>query len=256
MLKLEVKDKKEIPAGFEAAYEEKDGVFKLKLEDQVVPKSKLDEFRNNNIELQKQIDVLKTEQARFQGVDPVKFKEYAEQIQKMEDKKLIDAGEIDKLVDKRVERMKADFEGQSVAQAQTIEQLKTTNFSLATQLETVLIDSQIQQAVNDTAAARPGAMQDILHRGRRLFKLVEGKVVPLGPDNKPIYGKDGKAPMTFTEWAESLVREAPYLFEANKGGGGRGGGSNQPPERIIQGGDPLTFGQNLEAIAAGKVEVQ
>ena len=54
-LKAVLENKEEIPAGTDAFYEEQDGKYILKVEG-MSEKSKLDEFRNSNIELRNKLD--------------------------------------------------------------------------------------------------------------------------------------------------------------------------------------------------------
>ena len=57
------------------------------------------------------------------------------------------------------------------------------------------------------------------------------------------------------EWAETLVLDAPYLFEGSAGGGSGGGrGDGGTVKRVAQN-DQEAINSNLEGIAAGKVEV-
>ena len=65
-LKFKFKSKDEIPAELEAHYVERDGAWVLDV-DGAADKSKLDEFRANNIALSKQLAELKK---RFEGIDP------------------------------------------------------------------------------------------------------------------------------------------------------------------------------------------
>jgi len=258
MLKLVVDSADQIPEGFASAYEEKNGKLCLKLDDDVVPKTQLGEFRDNNIQLMKVKEELEKKLKQFDGVDLTEYKQAMKLKQEAADKKLLEAGEVDKLVNTRVERMKQDFEGQTKALQAKVEELDTERNSLSAQLSTVLIDSQIQQAINEVGKPRQGAMEDIMNRGRSLFKLMDGKPTPIGPDGNPIFGKDGKAPMTFVEWANGLQETAGFLFETASGGGSpgnRSGGTQQPSKRIAPN-DPVAFGNNLEAIASGKATVQ
>src|SRR5574337_522222 len=72
--------------------------------DGVVAKEKLDEFRNNNIELQKQIE-------KYKDVDPVKYRELMAIQKKITEKELLDKGEVDQLVNLRVAAMRDELEG-------------------------------------------------------------------------------------------------------------------------------------------------
>ena len=68
-------------------------------------KGKLDEFRGNNVTLMKDMDDLTN---KFKNVD---LDQYADMMQKQldqKDKKLIDDGKIDELVEERTKRIQAD----------------------------------------------------------------------------------------------------------------------------------------------------
>ncbi len=65
-LKFKFKSKDEIPAEHLNLYVERDGAFVLDAEG-AVEKAKLDEFRTNNVNLQKQLTDLSK---RFEGIEP------------------------------------------------------------------------------------------------------------------------------------------------------------------------------------------
>lgn len=257
-LKLVVAKKEDIPEGMEKLYKEDGGKWVLDVDD-AVSKDRLTEFRDNNIKLMKEMEKLKADLDKFKGVDLDEYQKAMAALQKLEEQQMINDGKIDELVDKRVERMRADFEGRTNALLKQNEQLATQNATILSDLSNTLIDSKIQAAVLEVGVPRPGAMEDIKNRGHRIFKLVEGKPVPMDAQGNTIFGKDGKAPMTFEEWAQTLFENANYLFEGAAGGGGqgagRGGGGNQGASKVIASGDPVNFGKHLADIASGKVRV-
>ncbi len=189
-------------------YAEKDGKFVLQAEG-LTPTARVNEFRDNNLALKRQIDELTS---RYDGVDPDKFRELSEREQKQRDRKLIDAGKVDELVAERVAAMKADAD----------KQIGTRDASLAAltkQLESVLVDNAIRDHAAK-ASVRPTAIEDALLRAKQVFRLQDGKAVPMEGD-KPIYGKDGE-PMTMGEWFGGLSERAPHLFETSAGTGATG----------------------------------
>jgi len=70
-LKFKLKSKDEIPGEFQSLYVERDGAFVLDV-DGVADKSKLDEFRTNNVALLKQLDDVKR---KFEGIEPERVRE-------------------------------------------------------------------------------------------------------------------------------------------------------------------------------------
>ena len=79
-LKFQFKSKDEIPAEHLPLYAERDGAWVLNVEG-AADKSKLDEFRTNNVALLKQVDELKK---RFEGIDPEQVRTLAEEKRKLE----------------------------------------------------------------------------------------------------------------------------------------------------------------------------
>jgi hypothetical protein len=199
-----------------------DGNYHLQAEEDPDAAAKLKEFRDNNTKLLKE---LKEVRDQYKDVDPAKYKEYQEKIQKLEDKKLMDAGEIDKLVEQKTERMKTAYENQLTEMRTALETKDKEIIKTKGHLSSVLIDSEITRAV--AGKVRKGAMDDILARGRRTWSLDEnGKPIPKEGD-KVLYGKDGKAAMTFDEWAVVQMETAPFLFESSAGSGGQGNNGAQ-----------------------------
>lgn len=219
-LKLVVAKIEDVDEAFRSLYKQGgDGKFYLQTEEDEEGKKKLQEFRDNNIKLMREKEDL---EKKLKDIgDPAQIAEMRKKIEQIEDKKLIEAGKLDELVAQKVERMRADFESQ-------LEALKKANDTKQTDLEKtnarlseVLIDSEITKAVTAVGGVRKDAMQDIIARGKRVWRLEDGKPVPKEGD-KLLFGKDGKNPMTFDEWALILSQTAPFLFESSSGTGAAG----------------------------------
>jgi len=220
MLKLIVDKVEDVEEKYRDLYKKGgDGKFYLQTEEDVDAKKKLQEFRDNNIKLMKEKDEL---ESKLKSIgDPVKIEEMKRKLQQIEDKKMIEMGKLDELVDQKVARMKADFETQITKMTEALDTKDKDLVTVNEQLSSVLIDSEITKAVTSVGGVRKDAMQDILARGRRVWRLEEGKPVPKEGD-KLLYGKDGKQAMTFDEWAHILADTAPFLFEGSGGSGATG----------------------------------
>ena len=82
-LKFKLDTLEGLDAAIAALYEQgADGAYYLSV-DGVVGKDKLDEFRNNNVKLLKDLE-------KFKDVDPAKYQELLALAKKQEEKKLID----------------------------------------------------------------------------------------------------------------------------------------------------------------------
>ena len=161
-LKFKLKSKDEIPAEFQSLYVERDGAFVLDV-DGVADKSKLDEFRTNNVALLKQLDDLKK---KFEGIDPEKVREIEGEKRKLEEAQALKNGEIEKLVTGRVQAVKAELEKQLGVLTAERDNLNSR-----------LAEIQINQGVILAATKRrlrPKAIPDATLRARSIFKLEGG----------------------------------------------------------------------------------
>lgn len=183
-----------------------DGKYYLAVEG-AVDKSKVDEFRANNVNLMKQLESLK-------HIDPAKYNELLALDKKNQEKKLIDSGEIDKIVEGRINEMKSTYETD-------IKKLSDQYSIAQRQLESLLIDNSVKDAAMKSGV-QPTAMEDIILRAKNTFKIKDGSAVPLDNQGNVIYGKDGLTPMSVMDWTASLKKQAPHLFLESQGGGAKG----------------------------------
>lgn len=185
---------------------EEDKKYYLQVEG-VVSKEKLEEFRNNNIELSKKLDA-------YKDVDPAKYKDLV----KMEaDGKFSGKTneEIDRIIGERVGTMKTEYE-------KSIEELNKTVGTQAAQLNLLLVDNVVRDAANK-GGVTGAAVDDILLRAKSIFKLVEGKPIPHDDRGNVVYGNDGTTPLSVNGWVLGLKKTAPHLFPTSQGGGAPGG---------------------------------
>lgn len=184
-----------------------DGKFRLQAEG-LVEKSKLDEFRTNNVSLLKQLE-------GFKDVNVDEYLQLKEEARKIRDKKLIDAGKLDELVEERVQEMRSKLTGERDTESNRAK-------TLAARLETVLIDNEIAK-VAVAAGCVETALDDIIYRGRQVFRLHNDVVTPMDGD-KILYSADGSTPLSIKDWLSGLSSKAPHLFKQSQGGGANGGG--------------------------------
>lgn len=200
-----------VPEAMQSFYTQSDGKYVLQV-DGAVPKSRLDEFRDNNTKLKGDIEALSKQ---YEGVDLEAYRTLTERAQKERDKKLIDAGKVDELVTQRVDAMKSDYE-------KRVDALTKEGTGYKLQLESLLVDGALRDAAIK-AGVKPTAVDDVLLRGRQTFRVVDGKAAAFQGD-KALFGKDSE-PLAVGEWVTALQEAAPHLFEASTGGGAPAGGS-------------------------------
>lgn len=207
-LKLVVDTIESVEEAHRSLYEKTpDGKFALAV-DGAVSKDKLDEFRNNNIELKKQLE-------KFKDVDPAKYQEAMKTLKALEEKKLVDAGNLEEVIAQRIATMSEEHR---TALEERDAKLATAN----RQLEHLMIDTTAK-----SAAAQNGvisfALDDVVLRAKTVFKVVDGNVVAT-ENGKQLYDKDGTTPLTIDSWVKGLKKSAPHLFSMPAGGGAGGSG--------------------------------
>lgn len=206
-LKYQIAKLEDVPENVRSLYRQEGTAYVLDAED-VVPKTRLDEFRTNNIQLQQQLDKLK-------DVDPVKYADLIKLQQEVEEGQLIKAGKLEEVVNLRVTNMKKDLETQ-LNSSQTALQVANSQLSI------LMIDNAVrQEAVKNGALTT--ALDDVVLRARTVYSMDKGQAVPKDDKGQVIYGKDGQTPMAMGDWIVNLKKSAPHLFAGSQGGGAGGG---------------------------------
>jgi hypothetical protein len=204
-----------------------DGQWYLELDDPHYKTitAKIDEFRSNNRDLNCRLQEAQAEVEKYKGVDPEKYRKAMEALEILQDseyQKLIAGGKLDEVVERRVSTrintMKSDFESQIRAKDELIKAVTSKAETYKARLGAITNDQAIQIAVSKHGRVRPGAMDDVLFRGRAVWQLDNDGIPVARRNGEPLYGKDSK-PLPMDEWAETLMNEAPHLFESRGGGG-------------------------------------
>jgi len=175
-------------------------------------KTKLDEFRSNNVKLLKDMDALN---AKFDGIDLDNYNEMIKLQQEQKDKTLIDAGKIDELLEERTKAMVKTH-------GADMEKLTNENTVLNSQLAGLVIDSAVRDSAIKSGVVDT-AIDDILLRSKAVFKLTEGQAIPHDGDGNVIYGNSSAEPMTVEEWVKGQQDLAPHLFKSSTGSGSEHG---------------------------------
>jgi hypothetical protein len=242
-----------VPEGLREGVKEDGGKFIIN----VVQKSKLDEFRDNNTSLSQERDTLKASVAslsKIVGEDPAAFATELEGLRatslQVKDGKLKGTDAIETEVTNRVASMKGDYERRLLEVGKDAVDWKAKAEANDQKFRRSLIDRAVTNAVlAEASGAQPQALTDILARAYGVFTVdVDGKL--LARDGEAtIYGADGATPMTPGEWLDKLKESAPYFFKGS--GGGNAGGTS---DNTIPGGlgaeqfNNLSGAQQLAAI--------
>lgn len=224
IIKLATKDA--FPEGLRELAEEKDGGFVV----DVVPKSKLEEFRENNVNLKVENDGLKNKVSVYEGIvgsDPEKTKSELADLrtihQQVKDGKLKGSTEITAELDRRTAEMKTGYETQLRELGEKLTTALKEKGDLKSDFDRTKIDQLITSAVlAEDSGVNPAALSDVLTRARSVYRVnADGKVVAMNGDTV-MYGSDGVTPLPPKEWLGKVLTEASYLAKPSAGGGANG----------------------------------
>ena len=151
---------------------------------------------------------------KFDGVDLDYYNKVNEQkdlFAKYEETGGVDETAINTQVESRVTKMREDHEG-------VIGDLNGKLHESNNRLSKIMVD-QALTSVAMSAGVQEGAVEDILRRGKDVFKVVDGVVVPQRGNGDTIYGKDGVQALTQEEWMGELKNNAPHLFKPSRAAG-------------------------------------
>ena len=231
------------------------GEFVLEVEDSDF-KSKINEFRTNNTDLKKQIEAAQKQMESFKDVDPTKYAAMQKELLTYKDKTLLDEGKVEELLEQRTERMRSEYTDKFSKLETIAEESQKSSEKYQLQLSKIAVNDAVMKGIaSSKALVRAGAAEDLLARASRVWSVdEEGKIRAKDPSGNILYGMDGKAPLTTEEWVLGLHKEAPFLFEASKGGGAGGSGTGDGDPSRISVTDKAAFSANIEAIAKGEVK--
>jgi hypothetical protein len=238
-LKFSYDNVEDVPEGLVNLYTETDGKFTLGEIDGMVAKTKVDSFRDNNINLRKEIESNKDSlsealenleaikrtkaelEEKFSGVDLEAYKE-SQRIQKeIEDKELIKSGDVDTLISSRVDEVlkvkQKEIDDLKSSQEEKVKGLETSVTSYNDQLKKLLVDNEITKA-SALKGVRPSAVDDVIARSRGIFRVEDGKVSAYDGEGRVIYSDDAVTPLSIDGWMSQLTKSAPHLFESSQGG--------------------------------------
>ena len=208
-------------AAFNKLSEDVQGFYKSEGDDYqlnvkgAVSKSKVDEFRDNNILKDQEYKAL---EKKYSGVDLEKYAEFEATQQKLDDKKLIDSGDIDALVASKIAVVESDYQAKLQHANEQIESLTSSNSNIVSQYE---IQGATSKAFSEFKI-RPEMQGALTSQINSMFSVKEGKVVAMEGD-KILTGSDGNLSIN-----EFISTQPDIMKIPSSGGGGMGGSGGTP----------------------------
>lgn len=248
-----------VPEAARPYYEQKDGKFHVILDaapagftpaaDLAAANGKVVEFRDKNISLLQEVEVLRPLKTAFEGIDPAKARDALTRVGALELKGVKGVDDVAAMIQTGIQ----------AAMKPVTEQLEASQ-----KLVTAERERANKQTLRSTiaekflkAGGKAGAVDYIVGKAAEVF-AAEGDAVK-AQANKFSSTKPGE-PLGIEEWLTTAAKEHDFAFEPSKGGGADpnkgGGGALKPGQTILLDPTPKQLGENSKAIADGKVKVQ
>lgn len=237
------KTKEDVPAELADAVSQvnEDGDYKGQFAVNVVPRKKLDEFRDNNTALAKKLedsDALVKRIAAAAGI--VKLEDFdpeahakelsalKDTARKVADGKLQASDDIDKEVNKRTEAMRNKFDQTLQEKQVEVNNMRVERDKAIVDYKRTFIDKAVASVIADPdLGLEPSAMMDVMQKAYGVFFVEEdNSITPKESSGQTMWGEDGTSKMTMKEWINLRLRkDSPHYFKKSNGGGANGGDS-------------------------------
>ena len=240
--------------------EDDDALEKKKGALSAAERARVKEFRNENIKLRRELEAMKGMLGDLTKEDLDAMRESANRMKSEEEKALIQKGRLDEVMERRVKALQAEHEKKLKALTDELTGLKTGSEKLRRELKKDRIVSRVREEADRLKLKFPAtAMEDINARALSMFDLdEEGNLISMDGED-PRVNSEGKE-YSPKDFVMGLVESAPHLVEGASGGDFNGTGKRGNGGRrgviTIDARDPKAFGDNLEAIASGKMDVR
>ena len=201
-----------VPEALKDMYVASEGKFKLDvngIEDTKGLKSALEKERQAAKEAREAL-------RKFDGIDPLKTKEFMAKFENDEEAQLIANGKIDEVFQKRTEKWRLEEERQKKELGDKIAAAE----SKANTYKDRVLDDAFRSAANKISDIQTGAVDEmLLGHLRTIFALDEnGRAVQYNEDGSVVIGKDGKSPYSPEEYLEGCRATKPWLFKVTSSG--------------------------------------
>lgn len=228
MLQSVIESQEAIPEGMSEHYEEQDGRFVLKV-DGHVPKSRVDEFRNNNIKLMKEKEAIQARLAELDDLDIEQAREAMKFKEEMENQKLMDKGQFDELMKKQTDQMTKQHEKQIKQLQENIEVAQRELEAKQRLLNQSVIDRNVQDALDQKPMLTTAARMLLMDRAKSTFSVDDdGKVVTKDGEGNIRFSKNGVDIYGINDYIDDYIMD--YQNDSSFVKPSTGGGSRSADE--------------------------
>lgn len=250
-----------LPEAIRSEYEQRDGKYVLRVEGELpgfVPKGRHDEFRENNLKLTRELEEARKAVERYTGIDPEKARDALTRLQQIEEKKLIDAGQIDELVAKKTERLVSERDSRIAELTRGFDQQKNRAADLEAELSRHIVGQSITEPALTKHKIQPAALGMVAKlaelgdpNGVRWALDDQRRPVAVTADGQKVFSrKDQTQPLGIDEWLEGVIAAFPAIVPPSTGGGARGATAGGGPTADLSALPPVERLKALRRAAA------
>lgn len=180
-------------------------------------KTEMDGLLNKNKELLTDISGTKTKLKEWEGLDPKQVRSLMDRLKNDEELRLISEGKHDEVINKRVERVKLEYDEKINNLSKEHETHKTQAEKYKSKYQQYRLNSELSREFV-TNGGLETALDDIILRASSVFGLdEEDNIVAIEKDGKIRKNKDGGV-FTLKDFILDQVEKAPHLFKESVGG--------------------------------------
>lgn len=187
--------------------------FKAALQQSV--ESAISGLQAKNQELISKQKELKSNLAKFDGIDPEQTRKMYDAMNKSEEAKLIAEGKIDEVIQKRSDRMVAEFNDQINDLTNKLNQQTEASQTYRNQLKSKTIDDNIRGTALELNV-RTEALDDVLRRAGDVFDLDNNGQIEARKDGELVLAEDGTL-LTPEKYVKQLRKTHPHYFPESTG---------------------------------------
>lgn len=187
-------------------------------------------------------------------LDPEQARAALARVQEMADKKLLDEGKVDELINARTDAMSKAHAAAVAAYEKRLADQETTLGSLNGEVTTLILDGSIRdEAIKN--GVKKEHLDDVLYRMKDRgidgvkWTLGDGRKVVAMQGDEPKFGKDAQ-PMSIGEGLEMLKKSVAGFFEPSSGGGAHNSARQEGNRFVISETDAGDIGKWRAAKAA------
>jgi hypothetical protein len=230
-----------IPQGFVAKTEHADMV------------NRLSTFRNNNIDLNNELEALRPLKSQYEGIDPNAARLALAQVEELSKKGVKKPDDVQSQISAALNDFTTKVVGPLKAQLEASERARQ---GAELEAERGLMRSKVGEEFIGMGG-KPGAMDFILGKAEQVFGVIDGKVN--AKENQFSTNKPGEL-ITPKEWLSQQVasNDADFAFNSSNGGGAspkQGDRATSQAQRLVNP-TPSQLGANMDAITSGKIVVE